>query len=111
MSALIVDIILWGSVAALGLMAWQRGRPVLVSSVREGTLDFINIVPRIALGLDQPLHIQFYRYVTQLLKGDFGTSVMTSNPVTRDIATFFPATFELDVDQVLRSRLPHTAQK
>ncbi|HEV7411143.1 MAG TPA: hypothetical protein VGO01_21895 [Bradyrhizobium sp.] len=51
MSALIIDIILWGSVAALGFMAWQRGRTVLVSSAREGTMDFINIVPRIALGV------------------------------------------------------------
>ena len=51
MSALIIDIILWSSVAALGFMAWQRGRAVLVSSAREGTMDFINIVPRIALGV------------------------------------------------------------
>jgi hypothetical protein len=50
-SALIIDIILWGSVAALGFMAWQRGRAVLVSSARQGTMDFINIVPRIALGV------------------------------------------------------------
>jgi hypothetical protein len=51
MGALIIDIILWSSVAALGFMAWQRGRTVLVSSAREGTMDFINIVPRIALGV------------------------------------------------------------
>jgi hypothetical protein len=51
MSALIIDIILWGSVAALGFLAWRRGRTVLVSSAREGTMDFINIVPRIALGV------------------------------------------------------------
>ncbi len=51
MSALIIDIILWGSVAALGFMAWRRGRTVLVSSAREGTMDFIHIVPRIALGV------------------------------------------------------------
>jgi uncharacterized membrane protein YraQ (UPF0718 family) len=51
MSALIIDIILGGSVAALGFMAWQRGRTVLVSSAREGTMDFINIVPRITLGV------------------------------------------------------------
>jgi hypothetical protein len=50
-TALIIDIILWGSVAALGFMAWQRGRTVLVSSAREGAMDFINIVPRIALGV------------------------------------------------------------
>ena len=51
MSALIIDIILWGAVAAMAFMAWQRGRAVLVSSAREGTMDFINIVPRIALGV------------------------------------------------------------
>jgi hypothetical protein len=50
-SALVIDITLWGSVAVLGFMAWQRGRVVLVSSVREGSMDFINIVPRIALGV------------------------------------------------------------
>jgi hypothetical protein len=48
-SALIIDVTLWGSVLILGFMAWQRGRVVLVSSVREGSMDFINIVPRIAL--------------------------------------------------------------
>jgi hypothetical protein len=51
LSALVIDITLWGSVAVLGFMAWQRGRVVLVSSVREGSMDFINIVPRIALGV------------------------------------------------------------
>jgi uncharacterized membrane protein YraQ (UPF0718 family) len=51
MSALVIDAILWGSVAALAFMAWQRGRTVLVSSAREGTMDFIHIVPRIALGV------------------------------------------------------------
>jgi hypothetical protein len=51
LSALVIDITLWGSVAVLGFMAWQRGRVVLVSSVREGSTDFINIVPRIALGV------------------------------------------------------------
>ena len=51
LSALIIDITLWGSVLILGFMAWQRGRVVLVSSVREGSMDFINIVPRLALGV------------------------------------------------------------
>jgi hypothetical protein len=50
-SALVIDITLWGSVAVLGFMAWQRGRVVLVSSMREGSMDFINIMPRIALGV------------------------------------------------------------
>jgi hypothetical protein len=50
-SALIIDIILWGSVVALAVIALRRGRPVLMMSLREGSVDFINIVPRIALGV------------------------------------------------------------
>ena len=60
---------------------------------------------RIALGLDQPLYVQFYRYVMQLARGDFGTSVMTSNPVMKDIAAFFPATFELATAAILIAAL------
>jgi len=50
-AAVIIDITLWGSVAALGFMVWQRGRVVATAAAREGTMDFINIVPRIALGV------------------------------------------------------------
>jgi hypothetical protein len=50
-AALLIDIILWGSVAAVGFIAYQRGPKVLTTSLREGTMDFINIVPRIALGV------------------------------------------------------------
>ena len=47
------------------------------------------------MGLDRPLPEQFLRYTTQLLHGDLGRSVMTSNRVSTDIARFFPATLEL----------------
>ena len=50
-AAFLIDAILWASVAVLGWLAWQRGRPVLVSSLREGSMDFVHIVPRIALGV------------------------------------------------------------
>src|SRR5258705_2090225 len=32
-------------------MVWQRGRVVATAAAREGTMDFINIAPRIALGV------------------------------------------------------------
>lgn len=47
------------------------------------------------MGLDRPLPEQFLRYTSQLAQGDLGRSVMTGNPVTTDIARFFPATLEL----------------
>ncbi len=47
------------------------------------------------LGLNKPLPEQFVRYVGRALKGDFGNSVLTSNPVFDDILRTFPATLEL----------------
>jgi peptide/nickel transport system permease protein len=49
----------------------------------------------IALGLDQPLIIQYWYYLKRLLSGDFGVSVLTSQPVLTDLLRVFPATFEL----------------
>jgi peptide/nickel transport system permease protein len=50
---------------------------------------------RVELGLDLPLYQQFAVYVAKVVQGDFGRSVLTSNPVLTDIARFFPATLEL----------------
>jgi peptide/nickel transport system permease protein len=47
------------------------------------------------LGLDLPLWQQFFDYARKAVTGDFGTSVLTTNPVMADIARVFPATLEL----------------
>ena len=47
------------------------------------------------LGLDLPLIQQFWIYLKKAATGDFGNSVLTTNPVMTDIANAFPATFEL----------------
>ena len=47
------------------------------------------------MGLNKPLWHQFYIYLDKVAQGDFGTSVLTSNPVMTDIRRTFPATIEL----------------
>jgi peptide/nickel transport system permease protein len=47
------------------------------------------------LGLDLPLFQQFFIYCMKAVTGDFGNSVLTTNPVMSDIANVFPATLEL----------------
>jgi peptide/nickel transport system permease protein len=47
------------------------------------------------MGLDLPLIEQFWIYIKSALNGDFGTSVLTTNPVMADIRRVFPATIEL----------------
>lgn len=47
------------------------------------------------LGLDQPVYVQYLKYLGQLAQGDLGSSIMTTRPVLEDIRRFFPATLEL----------------
>jgi len=47
------------------------------------------------LGLDQPVWVQYFTYMSGLLAGDFGNSIRTQQPVIDDLITFFPATLEL----------------
>ena len=55
------------------------------------------------LGLDLPVYQQFLIYLNGLAHGDFGTAVLTGNPVSSDLAQAFPATFELATLAVLIS--------
>ena len=50
---------------------------------------------RLSLGLDKPLIVQFAIYVRDVLHGNLGMSLLTSNPVVDDIKRVFPATLEL----------------
>jgi len=49
------------------------------------------------LGLDQPLPVQYGRYVTNIALGDFGNSIITRRPVLEHIWERLPATVELGV--------------
>jgi peptide/nickel transport system permease protein len=68
-------------VANLGQQASQR--PEIVAAFRA------------KWGLDQPLQIQYLRFLRGLLVGDLGISLNTRRPATRDLAQFLPATVEL----------------
>jgi peptide/nickel transport system permease protein len=47
------------------------------------------------LGLNKPIHIRYLHYVSNIVKGDFGTSIRTKLPVSDDLVRYFPATIEL----------------
>jgi dipeptide transport system permease protein len=50
---------------------------------------------RVKLGLDKPLIVQFGRYVTDLARGDLGSSLTTGQSVSTEIKTRLPASAEL----------------
>lgn len=68
--------------------------PAALAAGPDATPDMVETIRR-EYGLDRPLPEQFVAYVGGLLRGDLGRSLVTTNPVAEDLATFFPATLEL----------------
>lgn len=50
---------------------------------------------RLELGLEDPLYIQYIRYVGNVLRGNLGRSIRSGRPVTQEILARYPATVEL----------------
>ncbi|MCS5567233.1 MAG: ABC transporter permease [Pseudomonadales bacterium] len=48
-----------------------------------------------ALGLDQPVYIQYFRWIGDALTGDLGSSLWQNVPVTDQLLVSLPITFEL----------------
>lgn len=57
------------------------------------------------LGLDQPLYVQYLRYLTSLIRGDLGTSIKSHQPITSELRTYLPATLELVITSILLAAL------
>lgn len=55
------------------------------------------------LGLDQPLHIQYVRYLMKVFHGDLGRSFRTNRPVLNDLLQQYPYTLTLAVSSLLFS--------
>lgn len=50
---------------------------------------------RVRFGLDAPLHVQYQRYLSRVVRGDFGESFITGRPVKTEVLERAPKTFQL----------------
>ncbi len=82
--------------AAFGMIYLIPGDPVRASLGITASQALVN-ERRHALGLDQPLLVQYGHYLAGLFSGNFGTSLASRLPVARIIADRLPATLELAV--------------
>jgi peptide/nickel transport system permease protein len=67
----------------------EHAPPALVEKVRH------------EIGLDRPLPVQYVIYITGLLHGNLGVSIMDTRPVNQDLAQYLPATVELTAAAML----------
>lgn len=78
------------------VMSFSPGDPATMQLGSAATQESIAQL-RAELGLDQPILMQYFRYMANLLKGDMGNSYITGNSVFDEIASRFPYTLKLAV--------------
>ncbi|MDD2421935.1 MAG: ABC transporter permease [Heliobacteriaceae bacterium] len=83
------------------LMYLAPGEPAeMIAITRYGaenlTAEQVAVI-RLAEGLDQPVYLQFGRWLGHVLQGDLGVSLISGEPVLTEILARFPATLQLAV--------------
>lgn len=76
------------------------GDPARLIAGPEADAQVIELV-RQQLGLDKPLHVQFWHYITSVVQGDFGTSMVSRRPVSEEIASRFMPTLWLTLTSMI----------
>ena len=57
------------------------------------------------LGLDQPVWVQYGRFMREALRGDLGVSIQSNRPALNDVLTAFPVTLQLALASLLLASL------
>ncbi|EME51381.1 ABC transporter permease [Amycolatopsis decaplanina] len=79
------------------IFAWLRslpGGPAGALLGDKATPEKIADLNRI-LGLDDPIFVQYFKFLGRAITGDFGNSLVSAQPVMSEIGNFLPATIEL----------------
>jgi peptide/nickel transport system permease protein len=95
----------WGVVTITFIMSRLRpGSPAELMLGARPTAEQIAAAKQ-ALGLNDPILVQYVRFVGKILSGDLGLSLVTGQPVMNDIAARFPATLEIVIPALIISVL------
>jgi len=102
--ALMVPTLLGVLIVTFLLLYVAPGDPVqamIGERADQATIDRL----RAELRLDDPLPVQFGRYVSSVAQGDLGTSYITGRPIADDLMERFPATLKLAASAMLFAAL------
>jgi peptide/nickel transport system permease protein len=91
---LIIPVLFGVTLLTFSLSHVVPGDPARLAAGPQGTQAMYEQL-REEFGLDDPLPVQYWNYVTGLLEGDWGQSILSRRPVLTDLQTYWPATLEL----------------
>ncbi len=95
--AVLIPTFIGVSIIAFSFIRLLPGDPVmLMSGERVMSEERYQQISH-ELGYDRPIVVQYLDYLWGVVRGDFGTSVVTKQPILDQFFTLFPATLELSL--------------
>ncbi|KON89730.1 peptide ABC transporter permease [Sporosarcina globispora] len=89
-----IPVIIGVTFVVFFIMQLVPGDPAVLLAGEGASKETIEAI-REQLGLNQPLYIQYFEYLTNVFKGDLGVSLKNSQPVLNEILVRLPITIEL----------------
>ena len=83
-------------VLGFGLLILVPGDPAIVMAGPTATPDVVARI-RTEMGLDEPVPVQFWHYLSRVAQGDLGRSLISNKTVTSELASAIGPTVELMV--------------
>src|ERR1051325_6483290 len=93
---LVIPTLIGVSILTFVLSRVVPGDPAKLAAGAQATPEMY-AQSRQEFGLDDPLPVQYWNYVTGIVQGDWGKSILSRRPVLDDLKVYWPATFELVV--------------
>lgn len=101
---LVIPVLFGVSLAAFMMSHLVPGDPVRVMLGDSATAEQAALL-REQLGLNDPLVVQYLRYVGNALQGDLGTSIRSGQPVIEEILDYLPSTLVLTISAVVTASI------
>lgn len=98
--AQMIPVLIGVTLVVFLIMQMVPGDPAVLLAGEGASKETIEEI-RTQLGLNQPLYIQYFDYLTNILKGDLGVSIKNNKPVLDEIMVRLPITMELALFSIL----------
>jgi dipeptide transport system permease protein len=99
--ALIIPTFIGVTLVAFLFIRILPGDPVQVLAGERGVSPERHAEVLARLGFDKPLYEQYFTYLGNVLRGDFGVSFASKRPVAQEFFSRFPATVELSLCAII----------
>jgi ABC-type dipeptide/oligopeptide/nickel transport system permease component len=98
--AMLIPVLFGVTIVSFSLLQIVPGDPAVLLAGEDANPDFIEAV-RKEYGFDQPFHVQYFRFVSHAVLGDFGISIRNREPVINLLKQRFGFTVQLSFLSIL----------